>query len=170
MPSIEEQLSGGDRRSIGRSQEVVSDVQKDQTLLPSLVDCLFSDDPVISMRAADALEKVTAEQPQRLQPFKSKLIGLAARTKQQELRWHLAQMSPRLELTISEKDRLIDILFGYLEDKSKIVVTFSMQALADFAAADSKLRPRVVRMLKTKIKTGSPAIKSRGKKLLVKLN
>ena len=169
MPSIEEKLSGGDRRSIGRSEEVASDVQKDQTLLPALVDCLFSEDPVVRMRAADALEKVTAEQPQQLQPFKSKLLELAGRTKQQELRWHLAQMAPRLELTGSEKDRLVDILFDYLEDKSKIVVTFSMQALADFAAVDSNLRPRVVRMLKSKIKTGSPAIKSRGKKLLAEL-
>lgn len=100
---------------------------------------------------------------------KLKLLELAAHTRQQELRWHLAQMVPRLQLTTSEKNKIIAIFFDYLQDKSKIVVTFAMQALADFAAADSTLRPRVIRMLEAKIETGSPAVKSRGIKLLAKL-
>ena len=169
MTSVAEKLAGGDRRSIGRVDEVVSDIGEDQALLPSLVDCLFIDDPVVRMRAADALEKATAAQPQNLQPFKSRLLELAARTRQQELRWHLAQMVPRMRLTPSEKDKFIAILFDYLLDKSKIVVTCSMQALVDFATTDTTLRPQVIRMLETKIKTGSPAMKSRGIKLLTKL-
>ena len=100
---------------------------------------------------------------------KLKLLELAAHTRQQELRWHLAQMVPRLQLTTSEKNKIIAIFFDYLQDKSKIVVTFAMQALADFAAADSTLRPRVIRMLEAKIETGSPAVKSRGIKLLKKI-
>jgi hypothetical protein len=52
MASVEEKLTGGDRRSIGRVDEVVSDVGADQTLLSPLVDCLFSDDPVVRMLEA----------------------------------------------------------------------------------------------------------------------
>jgi hypothetical protein len=60
-------------------------------------------------------------------------------------------------------------LFDYLQDKSNIVVTFSLQALADFAADDEKLRPRVLGVLKELTQSGSPAVKNRGKKLLQKL-
>ena len=44
-----------------------------------------------------------------------------------------------------------------------------MQALADFAAEDKKLKPRVVRVLLDLTETGSPAVKNRGKKLLQRL-
>jgi hypothetical protein len=63
----------------------------------------------------------------------------------------------------------VKILFDYLQDNSKIVVTFALQALADFATEDKNLRPRTISVLQKLSKTGSPAVKNRGKKLLVKL-
>ena len=54
-------------------------------------------------------------------------------------------------------------------DKSKIVKTFSMQALADFAEQDKQLKPQVVKIIEKLIRTGSPAMQSRGSKLLVGL-
>jgi hypothetical protein len=45
-----------------------------------------------------------------------------------------------------------------------------MQALADLAEDDATLRPRVVRLLEDLTRTGSPAMKSRGRKLLDRLN
>ena len=53
-------LTGGDRRSIGRSNEVVADVLADPSLFDLIFDAIASDDPLIAMRAADAVEKVTA--------------------------------------------------------------------------------------------------------------
>ena len=97
------------------------------------------------------------------------LIRLAARTEQQEIRWHIAQMIPRLHLTPKEKSTMTDILFDYLHDKSNIVITFSLQALAEFALEDKSLRPRVIKVLEKLTQTGSPAVKNRGKKLLAEL-
>jgi hypothetical protein len=57
-------------------------------------------------------------------------------------------------------------LFLYIDDKSKIVVTFALQALTDFALEDIKLQPRMIRVLQEFIRSGSPAIKSRSRKLL----
>jgi hypothetical protein len=62
-----------------------------------------------------------------------------------------------------------EIFFEYLNDKSKIVVTFAMQALADLAIKKPDITARVIRVIEKLIQTGSPAIQSRGKKLLPKM-
>jgi hypothetical protein len=75
-------------------------------------------------------------------------------------------MLPRLELTEKERETAVEILLHYLDDDSRIVKTFSMQALADLAQTDASLRPRVVPLLEELTETGSSAMKSRGRRLL----
>ena len=169
MANILSKLRGGDRRSIGKVSEVVAAVQKKPDLFKDLVTGLFDEDPVVRMRAADAMEKISLDNPQSLQPFKTELIRLAQQTQQQELRWHTAQMIPRLKLTSKETATVTDIFFEYLNDKSKIVVTFAMQALSDLALKRAEASVRVLRAIEKLSRTGSPAIQSRGKKLLLKL-
>jgi len=169
MHAILIKLQGGDRRSIGKVDEVVDLVLGSPPLFEELINGLFADDPVIRMRTADAVEKITLKKPDLLHPHKKKLIRLAGDTEQQEVRWHMAQILPRLILKSDDRKTIVEIFFTYLNDKSKIVVTFALQALADFAAEDKKLRPRVIRVLEGLNETGSPAIKSRGRKLLERL-
>jgi HEAT repeat protein len=164
-----EKLKAGDRRSIGRASEVVADVLRDHALFEGVFGGMLSDDPLVRMRAADVIEKVTAERPEYLQPYKAELIERVARIEQQEVRWHVAQMLPRLDLAGKEIARAIEILRNYLKDESKIVQTMSMQALADLAERDVSYLARVVELLETQTQTGSPAVKSRGHKLLIKL-
>lgn len=162
-------LRGGDRRSIGRVGEVVAAVQKEPELFKNLVSGLFDDEPAVRMRAADAMEKISLKNPALLQPFKATLIRLAQKTQQQELRWHIAQMIPRVKLTPKETVKVTGIFFEYLKDKSKIVVTFAMQALTDLAMKEARVPDRVIRAIENSIRNGSPAIKSRGEKLLRQL-
>ena len=166
MHDVLKKLEGGDRRSIGRANEVVADVLDDPTLFGVVFNGMLSDDPIIRMRSADAIEKITVEHPEYLPPYKEKLIRQVAAIEQQEVRWHVAQMIPRLELSDQERTEGVEILMNYLDDKSKIVVTFSMQALADLALGDTDLRPRVIETLEQLTATGSPAMRSRGRKLL----
>jgi hypothetical protein len=169
MANILSRLRGGDRRSIGNVTGVVAAVRKRPDLFDDLVTGLFDEDPVVRMRAADAMEKISLENPRFLQPFKPELIRLARQTQQQELRWHTAQMIPRLKLTPKETETVTDIFFDYLNDKSKIVVTSAIQALSDLALKKGAASARMIRAIEKLIQTGSPAIQSRGKKLLPKL-
>jgi hypothetical protein len=169
MLDVLSKLRGGDRRSIGKVDEVVCAVRKKPDLFKHLVNALFKEDPVVRMRAADAIEKISLDNHECLQPFKRKLIQLAKESQQQELRWHLAQMIPRLKLTPKETAMLTEILFEYLNDKSKIVVTFAMQALADLVLKEAILSTDVIKAIEKLIQTGSPAIQARGKRLLPKL-
>lgn len=166
-----QKLRGDDLRSIGKADEVVQDILNDPSLFKEVFEGMLNKDPVIRMRSADAIEKVSVKHPEYLQPFKSKLINHVSKIEQQEVRWHVAQMFSYIETSKIERNKIIKILLSYIvTDESKIVKTFSMQTLADFAEKDEQIKPRRINMIKGVIKNGSPAIISRGKKLLKQLN
>jgi hypothetical protein len=121
------------------------------------------------MRAADAAEKVTQTRRELLQPYKGELLGLMVETEQQELRWHLAAMVPRLQLNTKQRSLATSLLIGYLENRSSIVKTFALQGLAELAQDDPSLRPGVIEILREATRNGTPAMKARSRKLLARL-
>jgi len=169
MHPLLKKLSGGDRRSIGRSNEVVAQVLAHPANFRHVVKGLAADDAVVRMRAADAIEKITARRPELLRPYKRKLLAIAGSTTQQEVRWHAALIMPRLEFTARERAVALDILFDYLRDKSSIVKTCAMQGLAGLAAQDAALKAKVLPLLKELTDVGTPAMRARGRKLLAGL-
>lgn len=161
-----EKLAGGDRRSIGRANEVVDEVLHAPHLFETLFMGLYDDNPLIRMRAADAIEKVTARHPGWLVPYKDSLLRRLAEPEMREVRWHLVQMVPRLPLSTRERLETITALKRCLSDNSSILKTSAMQALADLAGDDDQLRAETVHLLKRLVLVGTPAMKSRGHKLL----
>ena len=170
MRKILQKLKGGDLRSIGRADEVVDDVLKHPVLFGEVFEGMLDEDPVIRMRSADVLEKVSSRHPEYLQPFKDRLINEVSKIEQQEVHWHVAQMFSYLKINKTERDRIIKILLFYIDNsKSKIVKVCSMQTLADLAEKDATIRSEIVRKLEKIVKTGSPAMVNRGKKLINRL-
>jgi len=155
-------LQRGDRRTLGRADQVAAMVGKDRRLFPKLIAGLWSEDPLVRMRAADATEKVTREAPELLRPYKKELLGLMTEATQQELRWHLAAMVPRLPLNVRERQKAISVLQRYLQDRSSIVKTFALQGLSDLAPNE----PAVIEILREAARTGTAAMKARSRKLL----
>ena len=166
MRPILKKLAGGNRGSIGRSNEVVAQVLAHPAYFKHLFAGLSSDHPVIRMRCADAVEKITAQRPDLLRPFKRKLLAIAGSSSQQEVRWHAALILPRLALTSKERAVALDILFDYLRDKSSIVKTFAMQAIWDLAASDPKLKAQIIPLIEELTLVGTAAMRARGRKLL----
>jgi HEAT repeat protein len=169
MPSLLKELSGRDLRSIGRSNEVVAHVVRNPSLFNELFQGLTSSDRVVRMRAADAIEKITRARPELLRPRKRKLLALAARAKDKEFRWHMALMLPRLHLSATERTAAVDILYEYLRDSSRIVRTWAIEGLVDFAREDQKLMPRVLPLVREFTENGTPAMRARGRKILKQL-
>ena len=162
-------LEGGDRRTIGRAEEVAALVSKNPRLFGGLIRGLWSANPLVRMRAADAAEKVTRDKPALLRPHKRKLLGLLAEAEGQELRWHLAVMIPRLALNARERQHAASLLERYLEDRSSIVKTFALQGLADLAEDEPRMRPRVIETMREATRSGTAAMKARSRKLLLRL-
>jgi len=167
--TIRSMLAGGDRRSIGRVREIVALVQRKPNQTNHVFRCLWDPDACVRMRAADALEKLSRREPHLIQTYRSQLLGLLAETTQKEMRWHLAVMIPRLRLTTSECQRTAELLFSYLEDKSSIVRTCAMQGLADLTPQCPGLRAMILDQLRLCSRTGTPAMRARGRILLQRM-
>jgi hypothetical protein len=159
-------LAGGDRRSIGDADRVVERILKTPAILGDVVRGFTHDDPVVRMRCADVAEKISVVHPEWLQRHKRALLSFASAVQEKEARWHAAQMIPRLELSASEKRTAVALLFKYLDDESRIVKTWSMQALFEMSEKDARLRARVVPVVEAAVESGSAAQRSRARKLL----
>ncbi len=168
-PDILGWLRGGDRRSIGRANDVVALVLSRPALFSTLFAGLTGPDPVVRMRAADAVEKISRQQPGWLEPYRDALLTRVGSLEQQEVRWHVAQIVPRLAWAPAEAPRIFDLLVSYLDDDSKIVQVSAMQALADLARQDATLVRPVIDLIVRQMNGGSPAVRSRGRRLLRQL-
>jgi hypothetical protein len=78
MESVILKLRGGNRRSLGRSHQVVMSICRNPKVLPLILDLIVEGDPVVKMRAADAIEKATASRPGLLQPYKETILNEVA--------------------------------------------------------------------------------------------
>ena len=170
MTDILNKLKGGGLRSKGKSEEVVDDILKQPFLFGEVFNGMLNDDPVVRMRAADAIEKVSRLHPEYLKDYKKMLIQEVSKIDQQEVRWHVAQIFSRLELNDNEQELIVDLLFSWLEESSSNIVRVnSIQTLSDLAEENRELRSLVLEKLQEIIQIGSPSIVSRGKKLIQKL-
>ncbi len=76
---IRKLLAGGDRRSIGRSAQVVADVLAHPERFGAVIAAISGDDPVIRMRAADVAERSPHSAPSCWGPRKRLLLDDLAR-------------------------------------------------------------------------------------------
>lgn len=169
MSTIIQRLRGGDRRSIGQANAIVRRVLAEPALLSQIIEGLRSDDPIVRMRCADVAEKLSAQEPDWLAPYKRSLLALAKKTTQQEVRWHLAQMLPRLDLTRTQRKSVVRMFTAYLRDESRIVQTFALQGLYDLSAPDPALRKEVRAIIGAHVESGSAAVRTRARRLIAEL-
>ncbi len=167
--SILDKLRGGDLRSIGRSNEVARDIEKNVSLFETVFKGIYDSDPLIRMRSADVIEKVTQNKPELLSNHTSEVISILTTAKQQEVCWHMAQIAPRIAYSPNEENEIIKALKRYLTHKSKIVRVSAMESLANIAERNRSILNEVIEIIKMQKATGSPAIQARGRKLLQRL-
>ena len=166
---ILDKLRGGDLRSTGNADTVAEEIANNPELFKVVFNGLYDDDPVVRMRSADAVEKATKKRHELLAGYSLKIISILKSVDQQEVCWHMAQISPRLDLTKSENEQIIDLLERLLSHKSKIVRVSAMDALASFAERDKAIVDEVKEIIKAQMESGVPSILSRGRKLLQRL-
>jgi hypothetical protein len=78
----------------------------------------------------------------------------------------LEEGSRRLRLNKNEITAIIETLKNHLHDRSNKIRLFALQSLANLALDDAKLRPQIIAVLDEVARTGSPTIKTAGRKLL----
>lgn len=162
----EDKLKGGDLRSLGKANQVVAQVNDQQTF-DELFKVLYSTDRKVVMRAADAIEKITVKNPGYLQQHKNGILALCKDAKHIELKWHLALVVSRLDLTKNEVRRVWKILVNWATDKkeSKIVRVNSLQGLYDISINHRELIQDFELVQKKVERENIPSINARLRKL-----
>jgi hypothetical protein len=173
--------------SLGRVKEAVALVKVQPRLAAHLVNLLFDEDPGVSQRAADVLERVTArvttnscasatEQAAIMRILareKDIILGLLVEvrpeTHPKKLRWNLALMLGRLPLTVADCRRAAPVVYSWLDDTSSIVKTAALQCLADMTRFDSASVPAVVDLLRIHSRSGTTAMRARSRILLKRI-
>jgi len=158
-------LSGSDLRSIGRADAVSSEILRRPSLAAEAVRLLSDSDAVLRARAADALEKAARVSPSIVRPHRRRLLRLLENVTQQEVRWHLAQLMPRLQLTPRERSRVLAVLRRYLDDPSRIVQVCAMQGLWELTE-DGSREPWIRLWVQRAATHAAPSIRARARRLL----
>lgn len=159
-------LSGGDLRSIGKSNAVVQQI-RDQKSFDKLFVCIFHKDRLVVMRTVDAIEKITTEHPEYLLKHKKKILELSNRAENKELKWHLALLLPRIELNGTEISRTWNTLKQWALDKkeSRIVRVNSVQALYEMSLRNNYFTKELELIFHELRKENISSLNSRIKKL-----
>jgi HEAT repeat protein len=158
-------LEGGDRRSLALSGEALALARGDDGFLAALVGLLDDADPLVVMRAIDALEKLAHERPERLQRHRGSFIGPLANHAWWEVRLQIARALPLLEWTARERARAVTILSGYLVDPKLFVRAWALDGLARFSGRDATLQPRVASALEAFERSEHASLRARARNI-----
>lgn len=161
MNDLIELLEGGDLRSDGHADEVAEDVIRDPELLSLLLDGLNEDDDVVRGRTAHALEKVSRTNPEFFDGVLHQLIEQTLDDKLAMVKWHLAMLFANLDLNSEATDEVISTLYTLLDDKSAMVIVWSISSLTILAQSNPDKIGEITTMLKALEEHNSAAVRNR---------
>jgi hypothetical protein len=166
MKSLLGLLRGEDLRSITGSNEVVKRIQS-QGDFDRLFKLLQSQDQLVVMRAADAIEKITLKRPEYLRTHKMELLSLMKSVGHIELKWHLALLSSRIDWNTRDLKFVCNLLTQWASDKeeSKIVRVNSLQGLSELSKRNPKIESALNNLMLKLCKEDIPSLNARIKKL-----
>jgi hypothetical protein len=132
--SFPQLLMGKDLRRLRSTHKAVNAVYNQETFDELFGLVLHHERPLV-MRAVDAVEKITLDHPEYLQPHKAQLKAIMSTADHKELKWHIAQLITRVPLT---QEELIDVwntlsYWARNRSESKIVRVNALQGLYDLS-------------------------------------
>lgn len=159
-------LLGKDLRKLKGAGKAVQAV-RDQASFDALFKLLFHHERPLVMRAADAVEKISASHRHYLEPHKKQLLDLLKSADHKELKWHIAQMAARIELTNTERDEVWHTLTYWVRNpnESKIVRVNALQTLFELATKHPSLKDDFDHSLSAIAHEPVPSLQARIKKI-----
>src|SRR5215471_9106548 len=162
-------LSGGDRRSIARSNRARTRIQARPQLVAEVARLAGDEDWLISMRSMDLLEKLAHQNPAWIEPHKRLFIGPLAESDKWEIHLQIVRALPLFAWTPVEMRRVHEILLRDVEHPQKFVRAWALDSLATLAQKDSSLMPTVRRSLREFESSESKALAVRAKRIRERL-
>lgn len=167
MVSFADRLAGTDLRSIGNTGSVISLVQNKHDF-DKLFALLQSNDRVIAMHAADAVEKITRANTTYLEGHEHTIAELTLQAGNKELLWHLALLVPRINLRKEDQHAVVFKLIAWAKDKqqSKIVRVNALQALYELTGKEVYSKHALKKLLHHLEEEQIPSLNARIKKII----
>jgi hypothetical protein len=162
-------LSGGDRRSIARSDRVRALVEKNPELVEELAGLTEDDDWLVSQRAFDLLEKIAHDHVDWIEPHKRIFLGPGAASDKWEVRLQIVRALPLFSWPSKDLARAKAILLENVVYPQTFVKAWALDSLAAFALKDAHLIPIVQHHLEIFDRSESKALQARARKIRERL-
>ena len=127
--------------------------------------CLDSPDPVVRMRAAGALAKLSVPRLDGITPHADRILRAAADHDQQGIDWHAAQILPRLAVAEAQRAVAVELCFALLANPSRTVQADALTALVAFTCQVTTLAARVMPALTRALTSPTPSLAARARRL-----
>lgn len=147
------------------------DAVTDQRSFDELFGLIFHHERPLVMRAADAVEKITAKNKTYLAPHKAQLLAILKSADHKELKWHIAQLLPRVELDQHELEDVWHKLTYWTlnRNESKIVRVNALQGLFDLSRKFPDLKKDFDQTMNAVERELIPSMQARVRKLRKKI-
>jgi len=133
-----------DLRTVKQNDMVVQSV-RDQRNFDELFTLVFHRERPLVMRAIDAIEKITREDPFYLLRHKTQLLHVLKSADHKELKWHVAQLISRIPLSDDELKDVWHVLDYWARNvnESKITRVNALQGLFDLSMAHPEFKEKI---------------------------
>ena len=164
--NYEELLKGGDLRSLGQVDQLISEITQRRDF-EKLFSLMWHPDKIVATRATDAIEKISRNYPEWLDPHRKVLLDRCLKVPDKMIRWHLALLLPRLRLHEEEVGMAWDCLRNRVQStaESKIVRVNSLQALFELTKNHPPLRTDLLLLFEQVEREHIPSLNARIRKL-----
>jgi hypothetical protein len=160
MNTVLEKLKGGSLVSDGRADEVAQQVLGESILLPLLIEGLDSDDDVVRVRSAVALEHISRFQPDLLAEYIPFFLRCCARDPAPMVKGHLAGILGNSAVSASEAEKVVIPLFDLLDSmESAPIKSRAITCLVIIGRRFPSMRNDILNRISTCAHEGSISVK-----------
>ena len=169
IDTIRALLTGGDRRSIAKSNRARVEIERNPALVSVLA--ALTDDPewLVSQRALDLMEKLAHDHPDWVEPYKKIFIGPLAESDKWEIRLQIVRALPLFRWTPAQTRRVEEILIENISYPQTFVRAWALDGLTTLAKRRPALKPVVRRHLRDFEASSSKALQARARHIRARL-
>jgi len=161
--------SGGDRRSIAKSNRVRQLIDQKPSLVADLAALTADQDWLVTQRALDLLEKLAHDHPEWIAPHKTIFVGPLAESDKWEIRLQIVRALPLFRWSPAQARRVEEILLENVAFPQIFVRAWALDGLATLAEQRAALAPIVRKHLRDFEASPSKALQARAKHIRARL-
>jgi hypothetical protein len=169
LGEIRRLLSGGDRRSIAKSNRVRLLIDQNPSLVAELAALTGDEDWLVTQRAIDLLEKLAHDHREWIAPHKNIFVGPLAASDKWEIRLQIVRALPLFQWSPAQARRVEKILLENLSFPQTFVRAWALDGLATLAERRAALLPIVRRHLRDFEASPSKALQARARHIRARL-